>query len=101
MCSVGHYLEENSTTSTQVECSQGNFVNCSELGEEERELLILRTKCVNFENICNQHMHAFLSIFEDRQRVCCDPFMKHKKNVLKVLTLFLFHFQKNINKRLN
>lgn len=99
MCSVGHYLEENPTTSTQVECSQGNFVNCSELGEEERELLILRTKCVNFENICNQHMHDFLSIFEDRQRVCCDPFMKHKKNVYKGLNTVSLPFSKKYKQK--
>lgn len=98
-CSVGHYLEENSTTSTQVECSQGNFVNCSELGEEERELLILRTKCVNFENICNQHMYAFLSIFEDRQRVCCDPFRKHKKNVYKGLNTVSLPFSKKYKQK--
>lgn len=95
-CSVGHHLKEHCLT--QLEGSQDNLVSCSELCEEERELLILRTKCVNLENICNQHLHAFLSTFEDRQRVCCDPFKRHKKNIYKCLKTVSLPFSRKYEK---
>lgn len=91
-CSVGLYLHEDCSHHTVSK--QKLLMLFSEFGDKEKELLMLRTNCQNIENVCYQHRCKFLTTFEDRQRICYDPFKKHKRNVSKGLKVVSVSFSK-------
>ncbi|GBL74436.1 ARL14 effector protein [Araneus ventricosus] len=83
-CSVGKF--------THSDCHLLNYVNrkaiqaIEKLSETDLNLLKLRTDS-NYElkTICLHHQSVFLKNYEFLQKVCCDPFKKHKTTIKKML----------------
>jgi hypothetical protein len=56
------------------------------LSENDLTLLKLRTECGSeLKTICLHHQNVFLKKYEFLQKVCCDPFKKHKSSIYKAL----------------
>ncbi|XP_049768319.1 ARL14 effector protein-like [Schistocerca cancellata] len=55
----------------------------SSLNKVDIELLELRSTGENIESVCSTHKRLYLGTFEDRQRICYDPFKKHGKMTAK------------------
>ncbi|GBN56232.1 hypothetical protein AVEN_160013-1 [Araneus ventricosus] len=83
-CSVGKF--------THSDRHLLNYVNrkaiqaIEKLSETDLNLLKLRTDS-NYElkTICLHHQSVFLKNYEFLQKVCCDPFKKHKTTIKKML----------------
>ncbi|GBM94862.1 hypothetical protein AVEN_141441-1, partial [Araneus ventricosus] len=83
-CSVGKF--------THSDCHLLNYVNRKAIqaiekqSETDLNLLKLRTDS-NYElkTICLHHQSVFLKNYEFLQKVCCDPFKKHKTTIKKML----------------
>ena len=83
-----------------VECPVGASIkdNCQTdsleyvvLDIDEKETLQLRSGCdASVHSVCQYHWHKYFKIYICKQRICLDPFGKHKKIVtkgLRVITL--------------
>ena len=83
-----------------VECLLGASIkdNCQTdsleyvvLDIDEKETLQLRSGCdASVHSVCQYHWHKYFEIYICKQRICLDPFGKHKKIVtkgLRVITL--------------
>ena len=83
-----------------VECPLGASIkdNCQTdsleyvvLDIDEKETLQLRSGCdASVHSVCQYHWHKHFGIYICKQRICLDPFGKHKKIVtkgLRVITL--------------
>src|SRR5215470_1488699 len=72
-------------------CRNKGFLLFSDLSENDRRLLLLRTgissKPSNSDTLCFHHQVFFLSRYESFQKFCCDPFRVHKKHVTKSLRI--------------
>lgn len=81
-CSIGFVsavvCQKKSSSSEELD-----LIDMSSLNQADIELLKLRSTCENIESVCSSHKRLYLGTFEDRQRICCDPFKKHGKKTAK------------------
>ncbi|XP_049845225.1 ARL14 effector protein-like [Schistocerca gregaria] len=60
-----------------------DLIDMSSLNQADIELLKLRSTCENIECVCSSHKSLYLGTFEDRQRICCEPFKKRGQKTAK------------------
>ena len=91
-----------------VECPLGAGIkdNCNSLefvvlDIDEKETLQLRSGCdASVHSVCQYHWHKYFEIYIFKQRICLDPFRKHKKIVtkgLRVITLEVAKLHHELN----
>ena len=93
-----------------VECPLGASIkdNCQTdsleyvvLDIDEKETLQLRSGCdASVHSVCQYHWHKYFEIYICKQRICLDPFEKHKKIVTKglcVITLEVARLHPKLN----
>ena len=93
-----------------VECPLGASIkdNCQTdsleyvvLDIDEKETLQLRSGCdASVHSVCQYHWHKYFEIYICKQRICLDPFGKHKKIVtkgLRVITLEVARLHHELN----
>lgn len=89
-CSIGllNLTECHKTTYL----SKRGLCNVSDLTEEELKLIKIRSELDAKEmvNICFHHKSLFLTKYEFLQKVCCDPYEKHKKPIKNGLRVVNF-----------
>lgn len=82
-CSVGE--------TTHSDCHLLNYVkkksiqNIDTFSINDLNLLKLRTGSNELKTVCLHHQSVFLKKYEFLQKVCCDPFKKHKTLIKKTL----------------
>ena len=68
---------------------------------DEKETLQLRSGCdASVHSVCQYHWHKYFEIYIYKQRICLDPFGKHKKIVtkgLRVITLEVARLHHELN----
>ena len=82
VCSIGSEKEGESWSPSLLTI----ILTCT---PEEQELLSLRC-CISINadsTICEKHKLTYLKLFEVKQRKCCNPFRRHKKNITSGLTV--------------
>ena len=91
---------EESTSSSDGYCLLGAFLkeNCQYdpltlhmLDNDEQYILQLRSGCDrSVVSVCSLHWQIFFEFYTFNQRLCCDPFGRHKKKInrgLRIITL--------------
>ena len=81
-CSVGNFLNEDCHLLTFTR--ENGFKSLTEMSEEERELVRLRTMMDSIDSqflICFHHEQSILQQYKTLQTKCCDPLHTHKKAV--------------------
>lgn len=81
-CSIG-FVSTDGCQNKANSSQEIDFIDLSNLSETDIELLKLRSNCENIDSICSYHQSLYLGTFENRQRICCDPFKKHGKQSIK------------------
>lgn len=83
-CSIGIFVREvchNLAYSTSSELK-----TISDVSDEKKKLLVLRSGCENIKNICTYHEKKYLDkYFHIHGKRCCDPYQLHKKTVKQSL----------------
>lgn len=91
MCSIGEHLGE--------ECQIVPLYVRSDFSKDEWKLLRLRSGRSNINGVCRAHKLNYLSLYESRQKVCCNPLPnRHPKKTAAgnvVITLELYRKAKN------
>lgn len=89
-CSIGLLNLTECHKTTYV--SKRGLCNVSDLTEEELKLIKIRSELDAKEmvNICFHHKSLFLTKYEFLQKVCCDPYEKHKKPIKNGLRVVNF-----------
>ena len=81
-CPLGAFLREN----CQSDSPDSHF-----LDKDEKDTLQLRSGCdAAVLSVCRYHWQNYFEFYISHQRLCCDPFERHKKKInkgLRVITL--------------
>lgn len=94
-CSVGLALNEECHLNRHYRGKHG-LMTAPNLSEKKKRLLRWRAS-IPFEGeestICYHHEKKFISLYENLQRQCCDPYNKHPKAVKSkyIFTCTLFY----------
>ena len=86
-CSVGLFLNEDCHKQTLVR--QKGIMDISDLPSDSVELLKWRCGLDCLEpamNICFHHEKKYITRFAQFQRICCDPYKRHKGPVKSTLS---------------
>lgn len=87
-CSVGETTESDCHLLHYVK--EKSIKGIEKLSEKDLNLLTSRCESKKLKTVCLHHESVFLKKYEFLQKVCCDPFKRHKtviKKALRVVTV--------------
>ena len=84
-CTIGRTLGDECHLVSEAICRTTEFKNIAALDPEHQQLLAWRRgvqiAAADNSTVCFHHEKIFLSSYENLQKVCSDPFRRHKKHL--------------------
>jgi hypothetical protein len=93
-CCVGEHTNSDCFKQSYIKSNHKKLIELTELPLEAQRIIKLRVGSELINTICLHHQCVFFIYFEStvlKTKFCCDPFHKHKKNVVgdKLISLNL------------
>ena len=88
-CSVGIKVGGNCYQLSY--CRKQCIYNTTELDEEQVKIMKRRAGTEKLDTVCHHHLTIFFQRYESLQKVCCDPFKCHAKQVSSKFNNFLMN----------